>query len=107
MKLSASIHCTAWRSASGWPNVTRCLAYAGLGDDGRAGQELDAALTIEPDLLKDDAKMIVEQFQDAPIDIRITIRERLLDLLASQPDHGQPRADGVSFAQSRNARSPT
>jgi hypothetical protein len=27
MKLSASIHCTAWRSASGLPNVTRCLAY--------------------------------------------------------------------------------
>ena len=27
MKLSASIHCTACRSASGWPKVTRCLAY--------------------------------------------------------------------------------
>ena len=77
-----------------WGPVTRCLAFAGLGDDERAGQELDAALAIEPDLLKDDAAMIVEQFQDAPIDIRTTIRERLLDWLASQPDHAQPRADG-------------
>ena len=76
-----------------WGPVTRCLAFAGLGDDERAGQELAAALALEPDLLKDDAAMIVEQFQDAPIDIRTTIRERLLDWLASQPDQAQPRAD--------------
>ena len=77
-----------------WGPVLRCLAFAGLGDDERAGQEIAAALALEPDLIEDGAAMIVEQFQDAPIDIRTTIRERLLDWLASQPDQAQPQADG-------------
>ena len=77
-----------------WGPLIRFLAFAGLGDDDRAGQELDDALAIEPDLLEDDAALIVEQLQDVPLDIRTTIRERLLDWLASQPDHGQPQADG-------------
>ena len=77
-----------------WGPLIRCLAFIGLGHDDRAGQELDAALAIEPSLLDDDAALIVEQFHDGPLDIRLTMRERLLDWLASQPDQGQPRREG-------------
>ena len=68
-----------------WGPLIRFLAFAGLGDDDRAGQELDDALAIEPDLLDDDAVLIVEQLQDVPLDIRVTMRERLLDWLTLQP----------------------
>ncbi|MGB8020582.1 MAG: hypothetical protein WCF04_05095 [Candidatus Nanopelagicales bacterium] len=68
-----------------WGPLVRCLALAGLGHHERARQELDATLALEPDLLKDDAALIVDQLQDVPLDIRTTIRERLLDWLASQP----------------------
>ena len=77
-----------------WGPLIRCLAFIGLGHDDRARQELDAALAIEPTLLDDDAALIVEQFHDGPLDIRTTMREHLLDWLASQPDHALPSADG-------------
>ncbi|HYO19409.1 MAG TPA: hypothetical protein VES02_12180, partial [Dermatophilaceae bacterium] len=76
-----------------WGPLIRLLAFAGLGDDDRAREELGDAQAIEPDLLEDDAALIVEQIQDVPPDIRTTIRERLLDWLASQPDDAQPRAE--------------
>ncbi len=77
-----------------WGPLIRCLAFAGLGDDDRAEQELQNALAIEPDLLEEDAALTVELLQDAPLDIRTTIRERLLTWVASQPAHVQPRANG-------------
>jgi TolB-like protein len=77
-----------------WGPLIRCLAFIGLGHDDQARQELDAALAIEPELLTDDARLVVEQLQDAPPDIRVTIREQLLDWLASQPDPGRPQAGG-------------
>lgn len=77
-----------------WGPLIRCLAFIGLGHDDQARQELDAALAIEPGLLTDDARLVVEQLQDAPADIRVTIREQLLDWLASQPDQGRPQAGG-------------
>ncbi len=77
-----------------WGPLIRCLAFIGLGHDDRAREELNAALAIEPTLLDNDAVLIVEQFLDGPLEIRTTMRERLLDWLASQPDHAQPRADG-------------
>lgn len=76
-----------------WGPLIRCLAFAGLADNDRAGQELHDALAIEPDLLKDDAAFTVEHLQDAPLDIRTTLRERLLTWLATQPPYAQPRAD--------------
>ena len=77
-----------------WGPLIRFLAFAGLGDNDRAGEELGDALAIEPDLLKDDAALIVEQLLDVPPDLRTTIRERLLDWIASQPDDEQPPAEG-------------
>ena len=77
-----------------WGPLIRCLAFIGLGHDDQAWQELHAALAIEPELLTDDARLVVEQLQDAPPDIRVTIREQLLDWLASQPDQEQPQAGG-------------
>ncbi len=77
-----------------WGPLIRCLAFVGLGHDDRARQELDAALAIEPTLLDDDAALLVEQLHDGPLDIRTSMRERLLDWLASQPDHALPWADG-------------
>lgn len=77
-----------------WGPLVRFLAFAGLGDDDRARQELDDALVLEPTLLEDDAAFINEEIHDVPHEIRTTIRERLLDWLGSQPDHAQPRADG-------------
>lgn len=76
-----------------WGPLIRCLAFIGLGHDDRAREELDAALAIEPTLLDNDAVMIVEQFRDGPLEIRIMMRERLLDWLASQPDHAKPGAN--------------
>jgi hypothetical protein len=77
-----------------WGPLVRFLAFAGLGDDDRARQELDDALVLEPTLLEDEAAFINEQIHDVPREIRTTLRERLLDWLGSQPDHAQPRADG-------------
>jgi TolB-like protein len=77
-----------------WSPFVRFLAFAGLGDDDRARQELDDALVLEPTLLDDEAAFINEEIHDVPREIRTTIRERLLDWLGSQPDHAQPRADG-------------
>lgn len=68
-----------------WGPLIRCLGCIGLGHDDLARQELDAALAIEPALLDDDAVLIVEQFRDGPLDIRTTMRQRLLDWLAAQP----------------------
>lgn len=65
-----------------------------IGDDDRAPEELEATLAIEPDLLEDDAAMIVEQLQDVPLHIRITMKERLLGWLVSQPDQALPLAQG-------------
>jgi len=76
-----------------WGPLIRCLALAGLGVHEGAGQELDAALAIEPDLLARDAALVVEQLRDVPLDIRTTIRERLLEWLASRPDATPPPAD--------------
>jgi tetratricopeptide (TPR) repeat protein len=75
-----------------WGPLTRFIAFAGLGDDDGAAQELDVALAIEPSLLTDDAAVIVDQLQDVPPSIRVTIREHLLDWLASTPDPRRPRA---------------
>ena len=77
-----------------WGPLIRCLAFIGLGHDDRAAQELDAALSIEPALLENEAALIVEQFHDGPLEIRTLMRERLVEWLASQPDDGQPRVDG-------------
>ena len=76
-----------------WGPLIRCLAFIGLGHDDRAAQELDAALSIEPALLEDEAALIVEQFHDGPLEIRTLMRERLVEWLASQPDDRQPRVD--------------
>lgn len=67
-----------------WGPLLRFLAFAALGDDDRARQELDTALALEPGLLNDEAVHIVEQLQDAPMAIRVMIRERLLDWLAAE-----------------------
>jgi TolB-like protein len=74
-----------------WGPVIRCVGYIGLGHDELARQELDAALSIEPTLLDDDAVMIVEQFRDGPLEIRTTMRQRLRDWLAppSPPARGR------------------
>lgn len=77
-----------------WSPFVRFLAFAGLGDDDRARQELDDALVLEPTLLEDEAAFINEEIHDVPREIRTTMRERLLDWLGSQHDHAQPRADG-------------
>jgi TolB-like protein len=77
-----------------WSPFVRFLAFAGLGDDDRARQELDDALVLEPTLLEDEAAFINEEIHDVPREIRTTMRERLLDWLGSQPYHAQPRADG-------------
>jgi adenylate cyclase len=69
-----------------WGPLMRFLAFAGLGDDDRAGKELNDAVAIEPGLLTDDAALIVDQLHDVPPDIRTTMRQRLLDWLASHPD---------------------
>jgi TolB-like protein len=70
-----------------WSPLVRFLAFAGLGDDDRAREELDDALVLEPTLLDDEAAFINEEIHDVPLEIRTTMRERLLDWLASQPDH--------------------
>jgi TolB-like protein len=57
----------------------------------RAGTDLPAAHAA-PSLLTDDAAGIVDQLQDVPPSIRVTIREHLLDWLASTPDPRRPRA---------------
>ena len=79
-----------------WGPLTRCLAFAGLGQDEQARQELDAALSIEPDLLNDDAALIIEQFRDIPVEVRTTIRERLLNWVGAA---GQSRSTQRSMAQ--------
>jgi tetratricopeptide (TPR) repeat protein len=68
-----------------WGPLIRCLGCIRLGHDDLARQELEAALAIEPALLDDDAVMIVEQLHDGPLDIRTTMRQRLLDWLGTQP----------------------
>jgi hypothetical protein len=77
-----------------WGPLIRCLAFIGLGHDDRAWQELDAALAVAPDLLEDDAALIAEQLLDAPLDVRIRIRERLLGWLANQRDRAKALAEG-------------
>ena len=77
-----------------WGPLVRFLAFAGLGDDDRAREELDDAVVLEPTLLEDEAAFINEEIHDVPVELRTTMRQHLLDWLASQPDHAQPRADG-------------
>jgi TolB-like protein len=84
-----------------WGPVIRCLAFIGLGHDDRARQELDAALAIESALLEDDAAMLVDQFHDGPLDIRTTMRERLLDWLAARPDQPPPPGGTISRSTAR------
>lgn len=61
-----------------WGPLLRCLALADLGYDEAAVRELDAALTIEPRLLDDDAALVTDTLLDAPARARAEVRRRLL-----------------------------
>ena len=77
-----------------WGPLVRFLAFAGLGDDDRAQEELDDALDLEPTLLTDDAAFLLEEIPDVPLEIRSTMRARVLTWLAARSEREQARADG-------------
>jgi TolB-like protein len=62
-------------------NLVRALAFHRLGDDQRAEAELKIALTAEPRLLDNDCSIVVDEYRDLPLGVRVALRRELLAFL--------------------------